>query len=86
MGDGSTRPSAWPGGCGRAGGRAGGVGVNTADRNVEASIRGLRTSGWARGVGSYALHAYAELQPIAWAGMSVQACRGAGDAEEVCGG
>ncbi|MFF2411699.1 hypothetical protein [Streptomyces sp. NPDC058092] len=37
-----------------------------------------------RGVSSYALHAYGELQPIAWAGMSAQACRGAGDVEEVC--
>lgn len=27
---------------------------------------------------------YGELQPIAWAGMSAQACRGAGDVEEVC--
>ncbi|MET7519253.1 hypothetical protein ABZS88_38655 [Streptomyces sp. NPDC005480] len=27
---------------------------------------------------------YGELQPIAWAGTSAQACRWAGDVEEVC--
>ncbi|MFJ7496762.1 hypothetical protein ACIQZB_37520 [Streptomyces sp. NPDC097727] len=37
-----------------------------------------------RGVSSYALCVYGELQPIAWAGMSAQAWRGAGDVKEVC--
>lgn len=27
---------------------------------------------------------YGELEPIAWAAMSAQACRGAGHVEEVC--
>ncbi|WP_406102134.1 hypothetical protein OG698_07195 [Streptomyces sp. NBC_01003] len=40
----------------------------------------------ARGMGSFLVRGarYGELQPIAWAGMSAQARRGAGDVEEVC--
>lgn len=70
------RVARWP--------RAGGVGWNTASCNVEAPIRGVRKSGVGRGVSSYALHAYGELQPMAWAGMSAQAWRGAGDVKEAC--
>jgi hypothetical protein len=37
--------------------RAGGVGVNTTSRNVEAPIRGLRQSGMGPACSPYALHA-----------------------------
>ncbi|MFJ6791655.1 aldehyde dehydrogenase family protein [Streptomyces angustmyceticus] len=48
--------------------RAGGVGVNTVGRNMEAPFGGFKQSGVGRDVGSYALHAYSELQAIVWAG------------------
>ncbi|MFF3310073.1 aldehyde dehydrogenase family protein [Streptomyces sp. NPDC002952] len=48
--------------------RAGGVGVNTVGRNMEAPFGGFRKSGVGRDVGSYALHAYSEVQSIVWAG------------------
>ncbi|MFD7707735.1 aldehyde dehydrogenase family protein [Streptomyces sp. NPDC059786] len=48
--------------------RAGGVGVNTAGRNMEAPFGGFKKSGVGRDVGSYALHAYSEVQAIVWAG------------------
>ncbi|GAA3822217.1 aldehyde dehydrogenase family protein [Streptomyces chiangmaiensis] len=48
--------------------RAGGVGVNTVGRNMEAPFGGFRKSGVGRDVGSYALHAYSELQAIVWPG------------------
>jgi acyl-CoA reductase-like NAD-dependent aldehyde dehydrogenase len=48
--------------------RAGGVGVNTVGRNMEAPFGGFKKSGVGRDVGSYALHAYSELQAIVWAG------------------
>ncbi|MFD8549829.1 aldehyde dehydrogenase family protein [Streptomyces sp. NPDC059649] len=48
--------------------RAGGVGVNTIGRNMEAPFGGFKRSGVGRDVGSYALHAYSELQSIVWAG------------------
>lgn len=48
--------------------RAGGVGVNTAGRNMEAPFGGFKKSGVGRDVGSYALHAYSEVQSIVWAG------------------
>lgn len=48
--------------------RAGGVGVNTVGRNMEAPFGGFRRSGVGRDVGSYALHAYSELQSLVWAG------------------
>ncbi|GAB7032890.1 aldehyde dehydrogenase family protein [Streptomyces sp. NPDC021749] len=48
--------------------RAGGVGVNTVGRNMEAPFGGFKRSGVGRDVGSYALHAYSELQAIVWAG------------------
>ncbi|MEU6309951.1 aldehyde dehydrogenase family protein [Streptomyces sp. NPDC047014] len=46
--------------------RAGGVGVNTVGRNMEAPFGGFRRSGVGRDVGSYALHAYSEVQSIVW--------------------
>ncbi|MFF5446818.1 aldehyde dehydrogenase family protein [Streptomyces sp. NPDC012888] len=46
--------------------RAGGVGVNTIGRNMEAPFGGFKQSGVGRDVGSYALHAYSELQSIVW--------------------
>ncbi|MFF2505106.1 aldehyde dehydrogenase family protein [Streptomyces sp. NPDC058067] len=46
--------------------RAGGVGVNTVGRNMEAPFGGFKQSGVGRDVGSYALHAYSELQSIVW--------------------
>ncbi|AXE26778.1 aldehyde dehydrogenase [Streptomyces globosus] len=48
--------------------RAGGVGVNTVGRNMEAPFGGFKRSGVGRDVGSYALHAYSEVQAIVWAG------------------
>ncbi|MBT2489070.1 aldehyde dehydrogenase family protein [Streptomyces sp. ISL-96] len=46
--------------------RAGGVGVNTIGRNMEAPFGGFKKSGVGRDVGSYALHAYSETQAIVW--------------------
>ncbi|MFF9070299.1 aldehyde dehydrogenase family protein [Streptomyces sp. NPDC014891] len=48
--------------------RAGGVGVNTIGRNMEAPFGGFKRSGVGRDVGSYALHAYSELQAVVWPG------------------
>lgn len=48
--------------------RAGGVGVNTVGRNMEAPFGGFKRSGVGRDVGSYALHAYSEVQAIVWQG------------------
>uniref|UniRef100_UPI002FDC3C50 aldehyde dehydrogenase family protein n=1 Tax=Streptomyces sp. IBSBF 3136 TaxID=2903524 RepID=UPI002FDC3C50 len=48
--------------------RAGGVGVNTVGRNMEAPFGGFKMSGVGRDVGSYALHAYSEVQAIVWPG------------------
>ncbi|MCP3822614.1 aldehyde dehydrogenase family protein [Streptomyces sp. A3M-1-3] len=48
--------------------RAGGVGVNTIGRNMEAPFGGFKGSGVGRDVGSYALHAYSETQAIVWPG------------------
>ncbi|MFF8510988.1 aldehyde dehydrogenase family protein [Streptomyces sp. NPDC015492] len=48
--------------------RAGGVGVNTIGRNMEAPFGGFKRSGVGRDVGSYALHAYSELQALVWPG------------------
>ncbi|MGW0912298.1 aldehyde dehydrogenase family protein [Streptomyces sp. NPDC002784] len=48
--------------------RAGGVGVNTVGRNMEAPFGGFKKSGVGRDVGSYALHAYGEVQSIVWPG------------------
>ncbi|MFI5619573.1 aldehyde dehydrogenase family protein [Streptomyces sp. NPDC051567] len=46
--------------------RAGGVGVNTVGRHMEAPFGGFKRSGVGRDVGSYALHAYSETQAIVW--------------------
>ncbi|WP_327670749.1 MULTISPECIES: aldehyde dehydrogenase family protein [unclassified Streptomyces] len=48
--------------------RAGGVGVNTIGRNMEAPFGGFKKSGVGRDVGSYGLHAYSEWQSIVWPG------------------
>ncbi|MBT2364949.1 aldehyde dehydrogenase family protein [Streptomyces sp. ISL-10] len=48
--------------------RVGGVGVNTVGRNMEAPFGGFKRSGVGRDVGSYALHAYSELQAVVWPG------------------
>ncbi|MFH8403442.1 aldehyde dehydrogenase family protein [Streptomyces sp. NPDC018019] len=48
--------------------RAGGVGVNTVGRNMEAPFGGFKRSGVGRDVGSYALHAYSETQAVVWPG------------------
>jgi acyl-CoA reductase-like NAD-dependent aldehyde dehydrogenase len=48
--------------------RTGGVGVNTVGRNMEAPFGGFKKSGVGRDVGSYALHAYSELQAVVWPG------------------
>ncbi|MFI9646730.1 aldehyde dehydrogenase family protein [Streptomyces sp. NPDC052040] len=48
--------------------RAGQVGVNTVGRHMEAPFGGFKKSGTGRDVGSYALHAYSELQALVWQG------------------
>jgi acyl-CoA reductase-like NAD-dependent aldehyde dehydrogenase len=48
--------------------RAGGVGINTVGRNMEAPFGGFKYSGVGRDVGSFAMHAYSELQSIVWPG------------------
>ncbi|MEN8649215.1 aldehyde dehydrogenase family protein [Streptomyces sp. 21So2-11] len=48
--------------------RAGGVGINTIGRNMEAPFGGFKKSGVGRDVGSYALHAYSEIQSLVWPG------------------
>jgi acyl-CoA reductase-like NAD-dependent aldehyde dehydrogenase len=48
--------------------RAGGVGVNTVGRNMEAPFGGFKSSGVGRDCGSYALHAYSEVQAVVWPG------------------
>lgn len=48
--------------------RAGGVGINTVGRNMEAPFGGFKRSGVGRDVGVYALHAYSEVQAIVWPG------------------
>ncbi|MFE9610172.1 aldehyde dehydrogenase family protein [Streptomyces sp. NPDC006012] len=48
--------------------RAGGVGINTVGRNMEAPFGGFKRSGVGRDVGSYALHAYSEVQALVWPG------------------
>ncbi|ORT58691.1 aldehyde dehydrogenase family protein [Streptomyces sp. CB03238] len=48
--------------------RAGGVGVNTIGRNMEAPFGGFKKSGVGRDCGSYALHAYSEPQALVWPG------------------
>ncbi|ARP71676.1 aldehyde dehydrogenase [Streptomyces pluripotens] len=48
--------------------RAGGVGINTVSRNMEAPFGGFKRSGVGRDVGVYALHAYSEVQAIVWPG------------------
>ncbi len=46
--------------------RAGGVGINTVARNMEAPFGGFKYSGVGRDVGVFAMHAYSELQSIVW--------------------
>ncbi|MFF5440773.1 aldehyde dehydrogenase family protein [Streptomyces achromogenes] len=48
--------------------RAGGVGVNTVGRNMEAPFGGFKRSGVGRDAGVYALHAYSEVQALVWPG------------------
>ncbi|MFF0740906.1 aldehyde dehydrogenase family protein [Streptomyces sp. NPDC004111] len=48
--------------------RAGGVGINSIGRNMEAPFGGFKQSGVGRDVGSYALHAYSETQAVVWPG------------------
>ncbi|MVO86052.1 aldehyde dehydrogenase family protein [Streptomyces sp. p1417] len=48
--------------------RAGGVGVNTVGRNMEAPFGGFKQSGVGRDCGSFALGAYSEVQSLVWPG------------------
>jgi acyl-CoA reductase-like NAD-dependent aldehyde dehydrogenase len=48
--------------------RTGNVGVNTVARNIEAPFGGFKKSGIGRDGGSFALHAYSELQSVVWPG------------------
>jgi acyl-CoA reductase-like NAD-dependent aldehyde dehydrogenase len=48
--------------------RSGNVGLNTLNRNPETPFGGFKKSGVGRDGGSFALHAYTELQSIVWPG------------------
>jgi acyl-CoA reductase-like NAD-dependent aldehyde dehydrogenase len=48
--------------------RAGHVGINTAQRNMEAPFGGFKMSGVGRDGGDFGLHAYTELQSLIWPG------------------
>ncbi|MHB1713217.1 MAG: aldehyde dehydrogenase family protein [Acidimicrobiales bacterium] len=48
--------------------RCGHVGINTAQRNMDAPFGGFKMSGIGRDGGDYSLEAYSELQSIIWAG------------------
>ncbi len=48
--------------------RAGHVGINTAQRNMDAPFGGFKMSGIGRDGGDYGLEAYSEMQSIIWAG------------------
>ncbi len=48
--------------------RAGHVGINTAQRNMEAPFGGFKMSGVGRDGGDWGLEAYSELQSIIWVG------------------
>jgi acyl-CoA reductase-like NAD-dependent aldehyde dehydrogenase len=48
--------------------RSGNVGVNTVGRNPETPFGGFKRSGIGRDGGSFALHAYSELQSVVWPG------------------
>jgi acyl-CoA reductase-like NAD-dependent aldehyde dehydrogenase len=48
--------------------RCGNVGINTMARNPETPFGGFKKSGVGRDGGSFALHAYSELQSIVWPG------------------
>jgi acyl-CoA reductase-like NAD-dependent aldehyde dehydrogenase len=48
--------------------RAGHVGINTAQRNMDAPFGGFKMSGIGRDGGDYSLEAYSELQSIIWSG------------------
>jgi acyl-CoA reductase-like NAD-dependent aldehyde dehydrogenase len=48
--------------------RSGSVAINTAQQSQEAAFGGFKQSGVGRDRGSFALHAYSELQSIVWPG------------------
>ncbi len=48
--------------------RSGHVGINTAQRNMDAPFGGFKMSGIGRDGGDYSLEAYSEMQSIIWAG------------------
>jgi acyl-CoA reductase-like NAD-dependent aldehyde dehydrogenase len=48
--------------------RSGNVGVNTVGRNPETPFGGFKKSGIGRDGGSFALHAYSEMQSVVWPG------------------
>ena len=48
--------------------RAGHVGINTAQRNMDVPFGGFKMSGIGRDGGDYSLEAYSEMQSIIWAG------------------
>ena len=58
--------------------RAGHVGINTAQRNMDAPFGGFKMSGIGRDGGDYSLEAYSEMQSIIWAGWTRAARRWAG--------
>jgi phenylacetaldehyde dehydrogenase len=48
--------------------RSGNVGVNTVARHPETPFGGFKRSGMGRDGGSFALHAYSEMQSVVWPG------------------
>jgi len=48
--------------------RSGSVAINTAQQSPEAAFGGFKLSGVGRDRGSFALHAYSEMQSIVWPG------------------
>jgi acyl-CoA reductase-like NAD-dependent aldehyde dehydrogenase len=48
--------------------RSGSVAINTAQQSPEAPFGGFKRSGVGRDRGSFAMHAYSELQSIVWPG------------------
>jgi phenylacetaldehyde dehydrogenase len=46
--------------------RCGNVGINTLARNPETPFGGFKKSGIGRDGGSFAMHAYTEMQSIVW--------------------
>ena len=56
--------------------RIGNVGINTAQRNMEAPFGGFKLSGVGRDGGDFGLHAYTEMQSVVWPVSDVNSLAG----------